>query len=539
MIKFKLPTELLVQFATDLGPTIPSLTSSEILKGMYIHFEKDVITAIAFNGAVAVRLERELDKPLEIEPFEIVLTHPKLVSLLKKLNGVTTTIKYDPERESVDLLSGGSKYRLQAMSAAEYPSVNDMIGRMRTVGTLLAEDITSAYSATTGFSMKEETRPILQGINHEYLGGNNFSIHATDSRILRKLSVEMSEVTDAPDVGASFSLPALFTSQMHKLLNKREDCTVRFRVSDRAAAYDWEVMDTRTTYTVYGRTFDGAYPNIHVLSSLPDHDMNLHMSKSTLLELLARIQSTSDAAEHVVLAFNGSKGKMLTRGQFPSIENFSLETPFPSSDPFLMTISTSYLQTAVRSFVEDNLMFHFTDPERPLFIHSIDDATEGMALVLPIRTSAIEIDWEGDGDIIEMDDVPEEKVEEQAPAPAPVEETVSVVPQPEPSVVFPQPVSVDSGLRGAYNDLAAEFENHYPDALDDEDESDLSVDLHEIEALDPKTDEEYAKKILLILNITDAWVPDSDSEYYDDAIMAVNGAHAAINSYRESQAVTQ
>ncbi|MGF0347696.1 hypothetical protein ACQR3P_29065 [Rhodococcus sp. IEGM1300] len=538
MIKFKLPTELLVQFATDLGPTIPSLTSSEILKGMYINFEKDVITAIAFNGAVAVRLERDLDKPLEIEPFDIVLTHPKLVSLLKKLSGVTTTFKYDPERESVDLLSGGSKYRLQAMDASEYPNVNEIIGRMGTVGTLLAEDVTSAYSATTGFNMKEETRPILQGINHEFLGGYAFSIHATDSRILRKVSVNMSDVLDAPDIGKSYSLPALFTSQMYKLLNKREDCTVRFRVSDRAAAYDWEVMETRTTYTVFGRTFDGAYPNIHALSNVPENAMNLHMSKSTVLDLLSRIQSTSDAAEHVVLAFNGSKGKMLTRGQFPSIENFSLESPFPSDEPFLMTISTTYLQTAVRSFVEDNLMFQFTDAERPLFIHSIDDDAEGMALVLPIRTSAIEIDWEGEGDVIDLDDVPQAAVKEEAPAPIEqpvVEESTPVVEE----VSFPKPQPAVSGLAMAYNELFTKFDNHFPDDVSEDDEDGLSVDLHEIEAIDPKTDAEYADKMNLILGITDAWIPDSDSEYYDDAVTAINGAYSALNAYRESQAVTQ
>lgn len=511
MIKFKLPTEMLQQFAQDLGRTIPSLTTVEALKGMYIHFDKDVITATAFNGAVAVRLERELDQPLAIEPFDVVLSHPKLVTLLKKLNGVMTTLKYDEERATVELLSGGSKYRLQSIPPSEYPNISDMIGRMKSVGTLLAEDLTVVYTSTSGFTAKAETRPVLQGINHSFLGNGVIDVHATDSHTLRKIDLQIDDEGNTPDQ-TSYVVPVLFTTEMSRLLSKREDCSVRMRLSDRAIAYDWLVEDTRTTYTVYGRVIDGAYPDIARLTHIAT-DVHVQMSKSTVLELLGRIQSTSVEAEHVIIAFKGSKAKMLTRGQFPTVESFSLEMPYEADEPFVATFATQYLQTGVRSFVEDALRFHVGGPTSPLFITSIDDENEGIALVLPLRTTgSVDIDW-GPDEVV--DNTVVEAFAEQ------------------------ETVVEHSSLRQAYSDLISVFEDNRPDEdLDEDEAADLSVAMHNIDSANPTDDEGYANVIGEIISISDAWMPDFGTEYFDEALISLNTATDAYTAYKNAKMVT-
>lgn len=513
MIKFKLPTEMLHQFAQDLGRTIPSLTTVEILKGMYIHFDKDVITAVAFNGAVAVRLERELDQPLAIEPFDIVLSHPKLVSLLKKLNGATTSFKYDPERESIELLSGGSKYRLQAIPSKEYPDVADMIGRMKSAGTLLAEDISVVYSSTTGFVSKSETRPILQGVHHSFVGNGVIDVHSTDSHILRKINLQIEDDGVTPE-STSYAAPALFTNEMSRLLSKREDCTVRMRLSDRAIAYDWTVEETRTTYTVYGRVIDGAFPSVERLTHITT-DVKVQMSKATILEMLSRIQSTSDEGEHAVLAFKGSKAKLLTRGQFPTVESFSLDSPYQADEPFIATFSTQYLQTAVRSFVEDSLWFHLGGPQNPLFITSIDDDGEGMALALPLRTSdQINIDW-GPEEVVEDNEIDafnlEAVIAEEPPAPR---------------------------LAAVYKDLYDAFDDNRPDAdLEGDEYVDLNLTIHNIDSAQPTEDEGYAAAISEILSINDEWMPDFGTEYHSQALLALNNASNTLAQYNKAKAV--
>lgn len=513
MIKFKLATEVLTQLATDLGPVIPSLATSEAVKGMYVHFDKDVITAAGYNGAVAVRLQRDLDKELDIEPFDVVLSHPKLISLLKKLSGVQTTVKYDPERETIDLLSGGSKYRLHTMASKEYPNIKEMILLTSAVANVHAEEITRAYQATVGFVSKQETRPVLQGVNHK-LEGDTLKLTATDSHILRTTSLVLDPNIDNLHLDESYTLPALFISQVHRLLNKREECSIRFRTSDRAVAYEWHVDELRTSYTVYGRVIDGGYPDTGRLAVIGDGYKKVQVSKHNVLELLGRIQATSDAADHVTLAFNGSQAKMLTKGEFPTVENFSLETPYEDDEPFIVTINTGYLQTAFKSFSEDAIALYVIQRERPIFFDSVDDRTEGLALVLPIReTARTKVEW-GSEESDEPESI-EAPVQEAVKTENPVVEAVN---------------AVTPAIGEAHADLYNQFSDNLPDEGTDEDFDDA---LSQIEAFDPNTDAEFVERMEMILDLRDTWLPDFGTEYYNDVISAMNKAISVVQSYKE------
>lgn len=511
MIKFKLPTEVLSQLATDLGPVIPSLSTSEAIKGMYVHFDKDVITAAGYNGAVAIRVQRELDKPLEIEPFDVVLSHPKLISLLKKLSGLQTTLKYDPERQTVDLVSGGSKYRLHTMGADQYPNIREMIVLTTSVATVHAEEITRAYQATAGFVKKDESRPVLQGVNH-HIHGDTLELVATDSHILRKTSLCLDVNVDQLDMDVSYSLPSTFTTQVYRLLNKREECSIRFRTSDRAVAYEWHVEENRSSYTVYGRIIDGSYPDTGRLTVIGNDYTKVQVSKHTVLDLLSRIQATSDASEHVIMAFNGSKAKLLTKGEFPTLENFSLESPYEESKPFAAMFNTAFLQTAFKSFSEDAIALHVMNAGRPIFFESIEDRTEGLGLVLPIRsTDSLSIDWGPEEEVSsEVTDVLEPVAE---PAAEPVTQSESVV-------VTPEIGEAHAGLDRVFND-------NLPDESEDED---IEADFHQIHSFDASTDEEFIERMELILGLSDYWMPDFGTEYYDDALKASNQAREVIAS---------
>lgn len=520
MIKFKLPTEVLNQLATDLGPVIPSLATSDAIKGMYVHFDKDVITAAGYNGAVAVRLQRELDKDLDIEPFDVVLSHPKLISLLKKLSGLQTTIKYDPERETVDLLSGGSKYRLHTISSKEYPNTKEMVFLTKSVANVHAEEITRAYHATVGFVSKQETRPILQGVNHKLIG-DALTLTATDSHILRTTSLVLDPNVDNLHLDESHTLPALFITQVHRLLNKREECSIRLRTSDRAVAYEWHVDETRTSYTVYGRIIDGGYPDTSRLAMIADGYKKVQLSKQTVLELLGRIQATSDAADHVTIAFNGSKAKMLTKGEFPTVENFSLETKYEGEEPFVATVNTAFLQTAFKSFAEDAIGVYVLHQERPIFFDSVEDRTEGLALVLPIReTNRSKIEW-GPEDADDTDAL--DAVVDEAPAEPVVEEQPVAEAAP---VVTPE-------IGEAHSELDTVFWDNAPDEGVDED---LDDSVTEIARFDANTDEEFIERMEMILDMRDAWLPDFGTEFYEEAILAMNKAISVVQAYKEGVA---
>ncbi|MBA4293811.1 hypothetical protein C0431_12685 [bacterium] len=516
MIKFKLPTEILTQLAHDLGPVVPTLTAQEILKGIYVHFDKDVVTAVAFNGTVAIRIQRELDEPLNVTPFDVVLSHPKLVSLLKKLNDTYTTLKYDTEREVIDVLSAGSKYRVSALNASDYPSFRQMIVLTSTVAEIHAEEITRAYHSTAGFTMKEESRPVLQGVNHMF-SFDTLKLIATDSRILRETSLPLdadaSQISTL-DAGLSMSLPIVFTNQVHRLLSKREDCSIKFRVGSNAAAYEWDVDAVRTSYTIYTRVIDGAYPDTARLTAIGDGYKRVQVSKQTILELLSRIQATSDASDHVVLAFKGTKGKLLTKGQFPSVESFSLESGYSSDEQFLASFNTNFLQTAVKSFSEDAIGIHVMNKDRPIFFESIEDRTEGLGLVLPIRLNeTINIEW---------GDEPDVALEEEP-----------LVFEPSSGERIAEPEASNQGVTPSIGEahaaLDAQFSNLLPDEGVDQDIDDaISV----IDSLDPGTDEEFIFRMEKILDLEDVWMPDFGTDYHTDARIAANNARETINAFR-------
>lgn len=510
MIKFKLPTEILTQLATDLGPVIPSLATTEAIKGMYVHFDKDVITAAAFNGAVAVNVKRELDAELAIEPFAVVLTHPKLISLLKKLNGAQTTLKYDPERQVVDVLSGGSKYRLHTIPEREYPDIRSMIVRTNAVANVHAEEVTRAYQSTVGFTSKSDARPILQGVNHK-LKEDSLQLVATDSHILRETSLYLDANVDNLNLDVSYSLPSAFISQVHRLLNKREECSVRMRTSDSGVAYEWHVDELRTSYAVYGRVIDGSFPDTARLIVMGNDYKRIQLSKQTILELLGRTLATSDAAEHVTLAFKGSKAQMLTTGEFPSIENFSLETPY-EGDEFIGTFNTAFLQTAFKSFTEDAVAIHVAGSLRPMFLNSIEDRTEGLALVLPIRSTAkVNVQWGPEEEIVSEADA-----EELAFAP---EETLA------------EAAAISPSIGEAHADLNNVYTDNLPDLGADEE---LDASISEIEKIDASTDEEFVIRMEKILDIREGWMPDFGTDGYEDVIFAINRARDVVEEYKAS-----
>lgn len=164
-----------------------------ILSGVLITVEQERILLVGGDSNNILRYELSHDKYKYIQAGSIVLPIAKFHEIIKKMDGETIEVDLI-DHTSVNIISGNSKFRLNAMDASEYPEVKmECSGKGITVNGAILKDM--IQQTIYAISTREEA-PILTGVHmrmdHDFICFTACDRHRV-ARITEELPTGISE----------------------------------------------------------------------------------------------------------------------------------------------------------------------------------------------------------------------------------------------------------------------------------------------------------------------------------------------------------
>ena len=225
---------------------VPSRTPKDILKNVKLVVANGDVTLIATDQEVGIRYKLE---GVETDSTgEALLPTARIISILRELQDDKVTLEISADQ--IQVISGGSEFKLSAEDPAEFPPVADFEGDAWHIipGKSLKEMIRRTSFATD----VESTRYALGGLLLE-LGEDEITIAATDTRRLSVVSASCRTQGSPPAPEGKPVVPTKAMTLVERTITDDEsDVDVVVRAN--------EALIRSGNATIYSRLVDGRFP---------------------------------------------------------------------------------------------------------------------------------------------------------------------------------------------------------------------------------------------------------------------------------------
>ncbi|MBL8930735.1 MAG: DNA polymerase III subunit beta [Kineosporiaceae bacterium] len=372
-MKFRVERDVLAEAVTWVARALPSNPPVPVLAGLLLEASPDGILRLSsFDYEVSARIEVAADVA---DPGTVLVSGRLLADISRSLPTWPVDVATDGSR--VELTCGASRFTLLTMPVDDYPSLPAMPDA---AGVIAGHDLTQAVSQVTVAASRDDTRPVLTGVQAQ-IDGEKLTLMATDRYRLAVRTLPWRPAT--PGMQATALVRARTLSEVSKALGAIGDVTVALPADGAGELIGFEAGGRRTTSLL----MDGEYPQ--VLGLFPsEHLGSAEVSTSALAEAARRVSLVAGRHAAVRLRF-GDGAIVLEAGQGEDAQASEAVEAALSGDEVVLAFNPQYLLEGLSGVAGEVTRLTFTQPTKPVVISSAGEHEATFRyLVLPVRLNS-------------------------------------------------------------------------------------------------------------------------------------------------------
>lgn len=342
---------------------VNSKASLPIMAHVYLSSDGQTITLIGSD--LQVTLKASFTTFDTHEPFTTTLPAKRLTDIVKAFP-VNSTITFTTNNEKVTAKCGRSRFVLNALSAQDYPLLDqDTVPAL----TLEAESFRALIQRVIHASAHDDVRYYLNGVLLQFQE-DRFNAVCTDGHRLAYHGQEA-----APLELRDVIIPGSCMAEVLKLLrDQKESCTLSLNENH----FKVQVGSQEIT----SKLIDGRFPDyVRVIPTA--HTIQIVLPRVSLIEAIQRVKLIATAKDSgIALCFSENQLLLKSRdGDEESEEALDVEY---SGHAFDMGMNANYLLDALKTITADEVVFHLNDATSSLKITS-QGLDEGVYVIMPMR----------------------------------------------------------------------------------------------------------------------------------------------------------
>lgn len=273
---------------------VSTRTTLPVLSNVLLRAEGDrlYLTATDLDVTVSCGVEAKVKRP-----GSTTVPVKKLFGVVRELGSLELDMDVD-EKHSCSIRSGSSYYRINGLSADEFPVIPQLQEARKVV--LPQETIKSMLRKTSFAISTDESRYVLNG-TFISLKEHKMTMVATDGR---RLALVDEEVDIADDSNGEFIVPSKTVNELNRLLQDKGEIEIGY-LNNQAS---FNIRDDKGgSVEIITKLIEGNYPNYRQV--IPSETKErVALPREEFLHALRRAEiMTSDKANSVKLSFGKNK----------------------------------------------------------------------------------------------------------------------------------------------------------------------------------------------------------------------------------------
>ena len=355
--------ELLAGVQAVIG-AVGSRKSIEVLT--FIHARGDGETIFLTATDLETLLVSRIAHPHE--PFETLLPAKRLYDVLRAFQDGSVVGLEEKDGKTI-LKSGRSRFQLALLDPKDFPDKLSEADDEKSF-TIPQATLLSMMNAADYAMAEKDVRYYLCGLMFEMT--DKFTMVSTDGHRLSKID-EQVEVPTTREEPLQAIIPSHAASELKKLLNEKEDCTLffsnnHFRVELKNSTFATKLIDGR--YPEYQRAIPRNLPN------------SIKINRQLLLDALNRVRLVLEAKESGVrLQFDGNSLTIVgAYGEEQAEEVLEIDSIAQTE----IGLNPRYLIETLRAMQSETIRFDFKDHLTGVVIEGIEQE-DGLHVVMSMR----------------------------------------------------------------------------------------------------------------------------------------------------------
>jgi DNA polymerase III subunit beta len=169
-MRFVVERDALAEAVAWVARSLPSRPVLPVLSGLLLQVAPDGLTLSCFDYEVSARITVDADVA---EPGTVLVPGRLLAEITRSLPGLPVEVD---DADDVTLTCGAASFSLVTLPIGEYPQLPDL---PRLAGTVDGGAFATAISQVTPAASRDDTLPIITGVNVE-IEGDRITLVATD-----------------------------------------------------------------------------------------------------------------------------------------------------------------------------------------------------------------------------------------------------------------------------------------------------------------------------------------------------------------------
>jgi DNA polymerase-3 subunit beta len=219
-MKFEVERDVLAEAVGWVSRALPARPVIPVLSGMLLQ-AADGLTLSCFDYEVSARVQVDAEVA---EPGTVLVPGRLLAEITRSLPSLPVEFADDPD--GVSLTCGSASFTLVTLPVEEYP---DLPALSQTAGTVDGGDLAAAVGQVAPAASRDDTLPLLTGVNLEVDGGT-MTLAATDRYRLAVRDLPWSP--SRPDISGAYLVPARTLVDAARTMAAGVPLTIKLR-SDR------------------------------------------------------------------------------------------------------------------------------------------------------------------------------------------------------------------------------------------------------------------------------------------------------------------
>lgn len=346
-----LSKEQLINGLQAVQNVVSNRTTLPILSNVLLRAEGErlELTATDLDVTVVCSVSATVKKP-----GSSTVPVKKLFGIVRELSSAELDMEVD-EKQVCSIRSGSSFYRINGLSAEEFPPIPSF-QEDKTV--VISQETLKSMIKKTSFAMSaDEARYVLNGIFFS-LKEHKVTMVATDGRRLAMVDEEV----DVPDSSyGEFIIPSKTVNELNRLMYEKGDAEIRF--TGNQASFRLK-DDKGSSVLIISKLVDGTYPNYRQVIPA-ETKQRVALSREEFLHALRRAEiMTSDKSNSVKLSFGNNRLEITANSPEVGEAKETLAVNYKAEE-IAIAFNPKYVIDPLNALTTDEVFFELIDELSP------------------------------------------------------------------------------------------------------------------------------------------------------------------------------
>ena len=374
-MKFTIKKDLMMDALVKVSRAISTKNLIPVLSGIKMELNKKRLLLTASDNDITIQVEipKDNEEDFSIEQEGSIIVQGKyILDIVRKLPSKFINVEVI-DGFKIRIYTENSEFNLNGIVESEFPNITLEESKDRI--EITSEDLKQIVTQTSFASSHEESKPILTGINFNFIG-NILECNSTDSyRLARKIVKLNKELTE----NFNIVVPSHNLEELFKILDDDND-TIEIHIFNNKVLFKYKTLKFQS------RIINGTYPNTTNL--LPkEYFFNIDVNLDQFYSVIDRASILISDKEKNIVTLETAGNELYIRSHAEEIgrgeEMMTINND--SGKNIKISFSAKYMIDALKSFSTKNVEINFVGEVKPIIIKSKEDDSLTQ-LVLPIRT---------------------------------------------------------------------------------------------------------------------------------------------------------